>query len=139
MKLTDSIKLFWEQQTGKQKLVVIGIGTIILALIFSGWIDSAYSLYQVRKAERAADNARFESNQALEKASKIAAEIRQKEFELKELEKKRDVEKSKLDKVHRETADARDDYDRAVREPIGTTPSTDELCADLAKLGYPCR
>jgi biopolymer transport protein ExbB/TolQ len=139
MKLTDSIKLFWEQQTGKQKFVVIGIGTIILFLILSGWIDSAYSLYQVRKAERAAAKAKIESNQALERAAKIAAEIRQKEFELKELEKKRDVKKTELDKVHRETVDAQSDYDRAVREPIATTPSTDKLCADLAKLGYPCR
>lgn len=139
MNIREMLKLGWEQTTTKQKWIVGGIATLILLLMFSGWIDSAVSFYRVRKAERAAEKARFESKQALEKASKIAAEIRQKEFELKELEKKRDVEKKKLDTAKRETADARADYDRAVREPVATTPSADELCADLAKLGYPCR
>lgn len=138
MTITESFKLLWEQQSRKQKWLLGIIGTVILFLMVIGWIDSAYSNYQVRKAEREATKAKFEANEALLKAAKIATEIAKKEFELNELEKKRNEKRTELEKAKRETADAAADYDRAVREPLSETPSADELCADLAKLGYPC-
>lgn len=139
MTIIDSITLLWEQQSAKQKWLIGVVCSAVLLLMVSGWADSAYSNFKVRRAERAAEKAKWEANGAIEKASKIASEIREREVEVRELEAKRDVKKTELDKSKQATNNAQSDYDRAVREPISETPSTDELCSELAKLGYPCR
>jgi hypothetical protein len=112
---------------------------VIAGLTVSGWIDSAVSWSKVRRAESRAETAERDRDEALRNAARIAADIRAREEALKQVEAKRDEKQIEADKAHRNTLDARAEYDRAVREQRPDTPGTDELCAELAALGYPCK
>lgn len=138
MKIVEHINGVWAKLTKPQKWGIYIAGGIIALLIISGWVDSAISSYKVRKAERAAAQAKFEADQALEKASRIASEIQTKALELKALEEKRNAEKLENLEKRRDVRDAQRAYDDALRNAAPVT-NADDLCAELKRLGYACR
>ncbi|MBK8810695.1 MAG: hypothetical protein IPN69_08180 [Acidobacteria bacterium] len=133
--LTD----FWYAMTGPQRRVTVGVLLLISACFIGGWYNAFAGWRANRALENEAKTARRDADAALKRAATIAAAIREQEEELRELEAKRNVEQKQLEKSAARTGDAQRDYDRTLTEPVTGTPSADELCADLAKLGYPCR
>lgn len=138
MTIREEFGLFLKELTGRQKAVVVGVIALVLILMVAAFVDSAMSLSKARQFEREAEKAHRDAGQALERASKIAAEIKVREKALDQVKEKRDAKQMELDKAAKDTFDARADYDRAVREQRPGTPSTEQLCGELAQLGYPC-
>jgi flagellar biosynthesis/type III secretory pathway M-ring protein FliF/YscJ len=139
MNFRETAKIVWSASTTKERYAIVAGIALVVVLIVSGWVDSIISNYKVRKAESAAAVAKVQASESLRKASVIAENLAKKESELKDLEAKINVRKKELDNAHQQTSDAQRDYDRAVREPVGNAPSSEQLCAELAAIGYPCR
>lgn len=139
MRLTEEAQIFWRELTGGQKLLLILAGLLIAITLASGWIGWVRTSFEVRRHERDATVAKREAEDALKLAAKIAKDKLELERTLTQIEAKRDEKNKQLNQAHLETLDARSDYERALREQRGDDPSTDELCAELAALGYACR
>lgn len=131
MTIREVIKEAWFDLTGGQRVVVTVITLVLAIVMLSGWISSLRAEYRVRQAESTA-------NRALKKAADIAAEILKREKALAKIEEKRDEKQKELDAVAANTNSDRAEYDRAVREPRTDNVSAEQLCAELADLGYPC-
>ncbi len=139
MTIREYIADLWADLTAKQKAVVAGTIALVLVLMFSGWFDSLWSSAKVRQAEREAAQAKRDATAALERAANIANEIKRREEALSKVENNRDAKQLEVNSATEATNSARADYERAVRESRPDAPSTDQLCAELAALGYPCQ
>lgn len=138
MRLSEEAKIFWDQLTGGQKAVIVGVILIAVAAFIYSTASSISTSVEIRKYEREANTAKRDAEDALKIAKKIATEKLEIEKKLAELEAKRDGKQTELEKAKIETLDARADYERALRERRGDNPSSEQLCAELAALGYPC-
>jgi septal ring factor EnvC (AmiA/AmiB activator) len=138
MTIREEFTIAWNELTGGQKAIVLAVVIVIAGLTVSGWIDSAWSFARVQRYKTQAENARRDADDALQRAAKIASDIKVREDELNKVEAKRDEKQNEVDKADQGVRDARSDYERAVRDARPDTPGTDELCAELKQLGYPC-
>lgn len=136
--LRDIATYSWEGMLLKQKLVLGGIGVLLLLIAFTGWVDSCSTSREVRRLEREANAAKRDAEKHLATAAKIAREKLEMERKLTEIEAKRDAKITEAEAAQIETLDARSEYLRALRERRGDDPSTEQLCAELRALGYPC-
>jgi hypothetical protein len=137
--LIEALKDFWTQLGGFQKLVVVFITVFLVVLL--GWlaIQNAAAWNETRKLEREAKIAKDEAKKHLEIAAKIAREKVELEKKLSELEATIDVKNKEAHQATANTADARLEYERTLRERRTDDPGADELCLELAALGYACR
>ena len=139
MKIQDILTLAWEQMTSKQQWLIRALAIIVIVALLMFGFDSCYSNFKVGVAEREQGKFQREAQESLENANKLAKLLKQATDKLKILEEKQNETNTELGKRHQQTVDAQRDYDRVVRQPISKTPSTDELCRQLADLGYPCQ
>lgn len=137
--MIESLKIFWSAMTTNQKRAIAGISILIIVAISIGWINSFRAWNEIRIEKGLRKQAQKDADQALKNAAKIASELKKEREELNALEEKKQVKKDEVEQSKTETEDARDDYDRAVRESRTDNPGPDELCAELAELGYPCQ
>lgn len=137
--MRDELIQIWNSLTLTKRLAIIGLFVAVILIAAGGWLDSLRSYNRVRQLEREAARAEREAKAALEQAAKIAREKIEVEKKLTELEVKRDAKSREAAEAHKQTLDARLDYERALRNSRGDSPSTDELCRELAALGYPCQ
>lgn len=131
MTIREVIKEAWFDLTNGQRICVMVVSLVLIIVLLSGWISSIKSEIAVRRAEATA-------NRALKKAADIAAEILKREKELAKTEAKRDEKQKELDAAAGNVDRDRAEYDRAVNEPRTDNPSAEQLCRELAELGYPC-
>ena len=139
MTIGENIGQFWTDLSLGHKLLVILTGLLIAAAIVVagyGWVQAKL---EVRKFEKEAAAAKQDAVVALEAAKKIAQEKLEVERKLAETEAKRDAKVTQLEQARIDTLDARRDYERDLREQRGDNPSPEQLCLELAALGYPCR
>jgi Flp pilus assembly protein TadB len=123
-----------------QRRIVAGLALFMLAIAITGWIDAFRARQSANQYLREADQARREAKTALKAAAEIATKIKAAEKQLVELEEKRNEEFQKYDRGAGNVRDLRDRYDAARRERVGPdAANADELCGELAGLGYPCR
>lgn len=139
MTLGENISEFWYDLSGLQKIGIATVGVMLGLMLIYGMLTSIWSGYEIRQLEREANEAKLEATAALEQAVQIAKEKKLAELKLAEVETKRNAKQPELDKAVREAGDARAEYERVVRERRRDNPSADQLCAELAALGYPCR
>lgn len=121
----------WYGMTPRQKAAIIGVVLIVAAAFI-------FVTVEVRRLERDANHAKEEAKEHLAQAAKIAREKLELERKLAEIEAKRDAKVTETEKAHIDTLDALADYDRALRNGRSDNPSTEQLCGELAALGYPC-
>lgn len=139
MKITNRLKMNWILLDGKQKLIVGVVLGLILIFAVSGWVGSVKTYFEVRALEKQVKQSKAEADAALKRAAEIAGEIKKREAEIKVLEEKRDVKKTELGQAEKQSSDSLDAVDRARREPRADDVSAEQLCTELAELGYPCR
>lgn len=137
--IREALGDLWADMSGAQKWVLIALVLGCVAAIIGSWANTFQAWQEIRVYERQAVKAEQEKNEALEKAAKIASSIRVKEEELFKVEVKRDEKVAEVKRAGDIVARDRADYDRAVRERVPSVPSSDELCASLKSLGYPCK
>lgn len=121
----------WYDLSVAQRVVVTVLVLALGGVMLSGWISSVSSYIEVRRAEKKADA-------ALKKAADIAGAVLKKEKELAKTEEKIYEKQKELDAAATHTARARAEYDRVRVSPRTDEPSPEQLCAELAELGYPC-
>ncbi len=138
MNITEVIREAWYTLSPGRRVVVVAIVALLAGLMVSGWVDSFRSWQQIRVFERQAIAGKRDAADALARAAKIAREKLALEQQLAKLEIIRDEKQKQANDAHIKTLDARADYDRALREQRGDNPSPEQLCAELAALGYPC-
>jgi hypothetical protein len=138
MRVSEEIKIFWNQLTGMQQVKLVAPVVIILGLLVCASLSSLSAWAEVRRYEREAARAKQEAKEHLDRAAKIALEKLEVEKTLAELEAKRDGKQTEAERVHIEVINARAEYVRAVRERRGDDPSSEQLCTELRALGYPC-
>lgn len=137
--MTDGIETFrWEQLARRQK-IYIGCAAVLLVVI-TGYaiVERARMSAEVKKFERDAIIAKGEAQAALESAAKIAREKVEQEKQLAEVEAKRDGKINEVEAAKVRNASDRLELNRARRERRGDNPSPEQLCGELAALGYPC-
>lgn len=139
MNIREVIREAWFSLTPGRRWVVVAIVALLAGLMVSGWVDSLRAWQQIRVFEREAAAAKRTAAEKIEAAAKIATEIRKREAELDKLEVKRNEKQKELDKAAGNVSRDRAEYDRAVRESRPDAPSTEQLCDELAALGYPCQ
>jgi S-adenosylhomocysteine hydrolase len=138
MTFGEVIRDGWYDLTTGRRLILIAAGAVIAIVLAAGWISEIATSIELRKYERQAAAAKRESEDALKKAAAIAREKLTIEKRVAELEVQIDGRTKEANDARIKTLDARADYDRTLREQRGDNPGTDELCRELAALGYPC-
>jgi len=137
--MTDSFETFrWEQLAKRQKVYIVAAIVaviVVMAFGFYGWWKS-YS--EVRQFEQAAITAKREAEEALKNAAEIARQKVKLEKRVEETEAKVDVKRKEQHEAQAQSAGARLEYERSLREQRGDNPSIPQLCAELAALGHPC-
>lgn len=128
----------WYGMTPRQKAAIIGAVLITAAAFIFVTVKWVGTTIEVRRLERDANHAKQEAKEHLEQAAKIAREKLELERKLAEIEAKRDAKVTESEQAHINTLDALADYDRALRNGRSDNPSTEQLCGELAALGYPC-
>ena len=128
----------WYGMTPRQKVAIIAAVLIVAASFIFVTVKWVGTTVEVRRLERDANHAKEEAKEQLEKAAKIAREKLELERKLAEIEAKRDAKITETEKAHIDTLDAIAEYDRALRNGRSDNPSTEQLCRELAALGYPC-
>ena len=136
--LRDMAVYSWEGMTPLQKAAVAGIPLVLALILAAGWIRSASLYFEVRRYEREANAAKRDAKKYLEQAAAIGREKLEAERRLAELEAKRDAKITEAEAANLKTLDARAEHERAVRERRTDDPSTEQLCNELAALGYHC-
>lgn len=131
MTLREVITEAWYDLTAGQRVVAVVLAGVLGMVIASGWLSSATAWIETRRAERKAD-------EALKKAAQVAAAVIKKEKEIAEVEKKRDEKQKDAEAAAANTDRDRAEHDRAVSEPRTDNPSAEQLCRELADLGYAC-
>lgn len=139
MRITEEFTIFWNELAGGQKFLLIAAAAVVSLVLISGWATSFSTWNETRKLEREANHAKADAKDALEKAAKIAREKIAAERKLAELEAMIDGKETEAEKAHLDALDARAEYERSLRERRGDDPSTEQLCAELAALGYACQ
>jgi hypothetical protein len=135
----DSNETFkWEQLASRQKIYIAAAAVLIIGIAIWAGVDKYQSWQSVRQYEQAATTAKREAADALLNAEKIAREKVEVEKKLAETEGKRDVKRKEEFEAKARSADARLEYNRALRERRGDNPTVAQLCAELAALGHPC-
>lgn len=139
MTIGENIGSFWDELSGWQKAGVSAVGFLIVFVIVGISWDAVSTRLEVRQYEQQAAKAKAQANIALATAAKIAREKVELERTIAELEAKRDGKVEEYEKAKIDSSNARAEYLRSVREPRGDNPSAEQLCAELAAAGYPCR
>jgi HAMP domain-containing protein len=138
MTIIEHVRFLWVELTGTQKLIAAGLALVLAFAAISGWVDSAWSYAKVRKLENQAEKDKRDAAEKLAAAAKIAADIKVRELALEKIEAKRNEKQTEVGRAAENTNSDRGAYERAVRDARPDTPSADELCRELAGLGYPC-
>lgn len=138
MRITEEFLIFWGELRGGQKMLIAAAAGVIAVALIGGWATSFRAWRETRSLETEANHAKEDAKAALEKAANIAQEKLEAERKLAELEAKIDGRETELEKEHLESLDARGEYERTLRNRRGDNPSAEQLCAELAALGYPC-
>ena len=137
--MTDSYTTFkWEQLARRQKIYIFAAVVLFTVLIGYGLVDRYRLHSEVRQFERDAKIAKAEAVVALEAAAKIAKEKVEHEKKLAEVEAKRDGKVTEVEAAKVAVANDRLELNRVRRERRGDNPSPEQLCDELAALGYPC-
>lgn len=135
----------WALLSGWQKAVIalvlvsiiIGGGALAVGNLI-GWGRVAIAEWKASAAEARAAAAEQRMNDSIAKAAEIASKLREMEKDLARKEGQRDEKQTEVDAANKRVSDDRANYNRAVSEPRTDNPSTDQLCVELAALGYPC-
>jgi biopolymer transport protein ExbB/TolQ len=137
--MIDALKIFWDELTGFHKLLIVMLALVIV--IGSGYllVGNIAAWGEVRKLEREANNAKQDSKKHLEIAAKIAREKVEAEKKVAELEVKIDAKNKEVHQAAADTANARLEYNRSVREHRTEDLTVEQLCAELDALSIPCR
>jgi len=136
--LASAVQLAWAGLTNSQRRIALAVLFIVLLVAMSGWLAALRQGRETEALERRAAEAKRDALRNLEKAAEIARSRAELERRILILEAKRDAKVSELEKAAIEAADARLEYDRALRDRRGDDPDAAELCSELAALGYPC-
>lgn len=136
--IQDNLNSAWIALTTNQKRVIVGIGLLLLVFLLSGWFSAFRGWREIRIEKRNAELAEAQAQTALKNAAKIAVKIIEREKDLQKAEVKRNEKEKEFDDQDKQVGSDRADYDHARAEPVERVPGTDELCAEFAKLGYPC-
>lgn len=134
----EAVLELWSDLSGAQKFVTIALAVLAVVLVVGSWINTFQAWSEIRVYENDAIKARQEKDEALEAARKIASNIKVREEALGKVEVKQNETKDEIKRGESDIARGRAEYERAVRERRPDVPSTDELCAELKQLGYPC-
>lgn len=138
MRISEELSIFWGELRLGQKAVLVFAGLLIASVLISGWISSVQSWSEIRRLENEAAEAKAEADAAVKAAIAIGEEKKKLEVKISSLEEQRNAKQPALDNAMRDADAAAADWERARREQRKDNPSTDELCAELAELGYPC-
>ncbi len=136
--IRDAIGDLWRDLSGAQRFVTVSLVALFVGLLVTSWVNTFQTWSEVRVYEQQAAKAEMERVEALERAAEIASQIKIREQEVFNVEAKRDAKAEEVKQVAEIVQRERDNYERAVRYRLPNTPSTSQLCADLAGLGYPC-
>lgn len=136
--IREALSDLWADMSAAQKFVGIALALLVAAVIVGSWWNTFQAWSEIRVYERQAAKANQEKAAALELAAKVANTIRIREEELKKIEVKRNEKLGEVKDLADDAARDRAEYERAVRERLREVPSTDELCRQLAALGYGC-
>jgi hypothetical protein len=129
----------WADLSASQKFIAIALVVLMIGALAASWLNTFQTWNTVRQYENQAIKADREKVEALEKVAKIAGELKKREEDVAKDEAKRDEQKVEVKKGAVVIDRDRAEYERAVRERRTDSPSTDQLCRELAALGYPCQ
>lgn len=125
-------------------MLILLIIVLFILLLISGY--SAISNYfEIRQYEKVNSDLQ-KKNDVLELQKKdyqktletISAQIKTKEAAIETLDKKAKEKLDSYEKAKANTDDARTEYNDAVNNPRTDNPDRETVCAELAKLNYPC-
>lgn len=139
MRILEEFGIAWKQLAGRQKALLIGVAAVIALLLFGSLGTAISTWYETRRLEREITIAKASAAEHLKKAADLALKAKEQELKIAELEKTRDAKEKEANEATKTTLNAQLDYNRALREQRGDNPSTDQLCAELAALGYACQ
>ncbi len=128
----------WVDLSASQKFIGLVMGFAMVAIVFGSIVDSYRSRQEIKVFENQAIEAKRDAQAALESAAKIAKEKVEQEKRLAETEAKRDGKVREVEAAAIAAVNDRLELERVRRERRGDNPSPEQLCAELAALGYPC-
>lgn len=137
-RITHGIQELWDRLSNNQRRVMIAAAFAVLVIMISGWLSSMAVTRELKQAERDAKVAAAEKQDAIDAAAAIAKKVEAAETEIKRLEEQRNEATERLEAAGRDADAARAGYDDAIRSVRGTI-TREQLCAELAELGYACR
>lgn len=121
-----------------QKTAVFGFVLVLTVVGIGSVFESVNTRLELRQAERAKIAAERDVKAALEIAAKAAKEKVEAEKRLAELEVKRDGKVTEVEAARVDALAERTELNRIKRESRGDNPSPEQLCDELAALGYTC-
>lgn len=139
MTFSENLRNFWFGLTlSSRVLIAASLMAFSVGLVAAVYKAVTVSI-EVRKYEREANNAKRDAEAAVAAAVKIAEEKKKLEIKISALEERRNEKQLKVDQAMRDADDAVADWERTRRLERTDDPGTDQLCTELAELGYPCR
>ncbi|MGE0367203.1 MAG: hypothetical protein AB7Q00_15865 [Phycisphaerales bacterium] len=139
MTFSENLRNFWFGLTlSSRVLIAASLMAFSVGLVAAVYKAVTVS-FEVRKYEREANNAKRDAEAAVAAAVKIAEEKKKLEIKISALEERRNEKQLKVDQAMRDADDAVADWERTRRLERTDDPGTDQLCTELAELGYPCR
>ena len=128
----------WADLSAAQKFVMVALIVMALGAIAMSWWNTFQTWGELRVFESQKIEAQREAKAALEVAAKIAREKVEAEKKIVQLEVKRDEKITEVEAARVRVIDDRLELNRVRRERRGDNPTPQQLCAELAELGYPC-
>lgn len=129
----------WEQLARRQKIYIAAVVILLIAFIGYGLVDRFRLNSEIKVFEKERIEAGRQAQAALAQAEKIAREKTEVEKKLAEKESERDGKVTEVEAAKVQVINDRLELNRAQRERRGDNPSPEQLCSELAALGYPCQ
>ena len=136
--MLKALKEFWVRTSTLWRIVIIGTGLLITIGALSSFYGYVTTTLELRTARRARIHAEAEAKKYLEQATKIAREKVVLDKKIAELQAEIDIKRRTAHEASVQTNKARLEYDRVLRNARTDDPTLEQLCTELANLGYPC-
>lgn len=139
MNIREALREAWSTLSLGKRAWLAAVVTCVFAMCVVSAIGNLRAWGQIRALEKDAKLNKQIAKTALDRASQLELEKIQVQKQFAEMEAKTNAKSKEAADAELKTLNARDEYYRTLRESRTDDPSTEQLCSELAALGYPCQ